>query len=118
MTALSLASYACRLQALGNRVSIEVSPERVGLEVNGVSAVFNTHCANAYDIAEVFAVGLYDVSEALSGLRGRDVVDVGANVGDTALYFVLNGARKVIALEPPAQCGQVRRGEREAERRH
>jgi len=100
-----LASYACRLQASGNRVSIDVSLERVGLEVNGVPAVFNTHCVNADDIAEVFAgAGFlesnYEVPEVLSGLRGREVVDVGASVGDTALYFVLNGARKVIAVEP------------------
>jgi len=100
VTALSLASYACRLQTLGNRVSIDMSLERVGLEVNGVSAVFDTHCVNAYDMAEVFAVGLYEVPEVLSGLRGRDVIDVGASAGDTALYFVLNGARKVIAVEP------------------
>jgi len=109
VTALSLASYACRLQTLGNKASIDVSPERVGLEVNGVSAVFTTHCANAYDIAEVFAVGLYEVPEVLSGLKGRDVIDVGASVGDTALYFVLNGARKVIAVEPlpkVARCAE------------
>jgi FkbM family methyltransferase len=109
VTALSLASYACRLHASGNRVSINVSPERVGLEVNGVPAVFNTHCANAYDIAEIFAVGGYEVSEVLFGLRGRDVIDVGASVGDTALYFVLNGARKVIAVEPlpkVAKCAE------------
>ncbi|MFP3287313.1 MAG: FkbM family methyltransferase [Acidilobus sp.] len=109
VTALSLASYACRLQASGYRVSIDVSPERVGLEVNGVPAVFNTHCANAYDIAEVFAVGGYEVPEVLSGLRGRDVIDVGANTGDTALYFLLNGARKVIAVEPlpnVARCAE------------
>jgi len=45
----------------------------------------------------------------LSSLRGRDVIDVGANVGDTALYFVLNGARKVIAVEPlpnVARCAE------------
>jgi FkbM family methyltransferase len=109
VTALSLASYACRLQASGNRASIDVSLERVGLEVNGVPAVFNAHCVNAYDIAEVFAVGGYEVPEALSGLRGRDVIDVGASVGDTALYFVLNGARKVIAVEPlpsVARCAE------------
>jgi hypothetical protein len=41
VTALSLASYACRLQASGNKVSIDVSPERVGLEVNGISVAFN-----------------------------------------------------------------------------
>jgi len=109
LTALSLASYTCRLQASGNRVSIDVSPERVGLEVNGVPAVFNAHCVNAYDIAEIFAVGGYEVPEAFSGLRGRDVIDVGANTGDTALYFVLNGARKVIAVEPlpnVAKCAE------------
>jgi len=41
VTALSLASYACRLQASGNRVSIDASPERVGLEVNGIPMAFN-----------------------------------------------------------------------------
>ena len=29
-----------------------------------------------------------------------DVVDVGMNIGDSAIYFTLNGARKVIGLEP------------------
>ena len=109
VTALSLASYACRLQASGNKVSIDVSPERVGLEVNGVPAIFDAHCVNPDDIVETFVGGEYEVPEALSGLKGRDVIDVGANVGDTALYFVLNGARKVIALEPlpnVARCAE------------
>jgi FkbM family methyltransferase len=104
-----LASYACRLQASGNKVSIDVSPERVGLEVNGVPAIFDAHCVNPDDIVETFVGGEYEVPEALSGLKGRDVIDVGANVGDTALYFVLNGARKVIALEPlpnVARCAE------------
>jgi predicted RNA methylase len=58
---------------------------------------------------EVFIKGDYEVPEVLSGLRDRDVIDVGASVGDTALYFVLNGARKVIALEPlpnVAKCAE------------
>jgi FkbM family methyltransferase len=109
VTALSLASYACRLQASGNRVSINVSPERVGLEVNGVSVAFNPSCVNIGSPIEIFAEGEHEVPEVLSGLRGRDVIDVGANVGDTALYFVLNGARKVIAVEPlpnVAKCAE------------
>jgi len=109
VTTLSLASYACRLQASGDKVSIDVSPERVGLEVNGVFAVFSTHCVNIDDILETFVGGMYGVPEALSGLRGRDVIDVGANTGDTALYFLLNGARKVIAVEPlpnVARCAE------------
>lgn len=28
------------------------------------------------------------------------VIDIGANIGDSSIYFVLNGAKKVIALEP------------------
>ncbi|MFP3320330.1 MAG: FkbM family methyltransferase [Acidilobus sp.] len=86
-----------------------MSPERVGLEVNGVSAVFDAHCVDVVTINETFAEGGYEVPEVLSGLRGRDVIDVGVNVGDTALYFVLNGARKVIAVEPlpnVARCAE------------
>ena len=58
---------------------------------------------------ETFVRGDYEVPEVLSGLRGRDVIDVGANVGDTALYFILNGARRVIAVEPlpnVARCAE------------
>jgi hypothetical protein len=109
VTALSLASYACRLQASGNRVSIDLSLERVGLEVNGVSVAFNPSCVNIGTPIEIFEEGEYEVPEVLSGLRGRDVIDVGANVDDTALYFVLNGARKVIAVEPlpkVARCAE------------
>ena len=77
-----------------------MSSERVGLEVNGVSVAFNHSCVNISTFIQTFEEGEYEVPEVLSGLRGREVVDVGANTGDTALYFVLNGARKVIAVEP------------------
>jgi FkbM family methyltransferase len=33
-------------------------------------------------------------------LKNRIVIDLGAFVGDSAIYFVLRGARRVIALEP------------------
>ncbi|NAZ31109.1 MAG: FkbM family methyltransferase [Acidilobus sp.] len=62
-----------------------------------------------FSLAETFVRGDYEVPEVLSGLKGRDVIDVGASVGDTALYFVLNGARKVIAVEPlpnVARCAE------------
>jgi len=44
--------------------------------------------------------GQYVVPEVLQSLRGRDVIDFGASVDDLAIYFVLHGARKVIALRP------------------
>ena len=31
---------------------------------------------------------------------GRDVVDIGTNVGDSSIYFALKGARKVVGVEP------------------
>ena len=33
-------------------------------------------------------------------IKGKDVVDVGANVGDTAIYFAIKGAKHVYAFEP------------------
>ena len=106
---LSLAFYACKVQNLGKKALVNVSPERLSLEVNGVSVAFNPNCLSADLPIAVFTNGEYEVPEVLSGLRGRDVIDVGANVGDTALYFVLNGARKVIAVEPlpnVAKCAE------------
>ena len=42
------------------------------------------------------------INEPFAGLEveGMDVVDVGACIGDTPIYFSLKGARRVIALEP------------------
>ena len=109
ITSLLLTSYACKQQSLGYKASVKVGPEKVSLEVNGVSVAFNPSCVNIGSLIEIFAEGEYEVPEVLSGLKGRDVVDVGANTGDTALYFVLNGARKVIAVEPlpnVAKCAE------------
>jgi FkbM family methyltransferase len=108
LTALLLAPYACKLQRLGKKVSINIIPEGASLEVNGISAAFSFHCVSGV-LADIFIKGEYEVPEVLSGLKGRDVIDVGASVGDTALYFVLNGARKVIAVEPlpnVARCAE------------
>lgn len=33
-------------------------------------------------------------------VRDKEVIDIGANIGDTSIYFALRGAKKVIALEP------------------
>jgi FkbM family methyltransferase len=42
-------------------------------------------------------------------VEGKDVVDIGASIGETAIYFCLKGARRVIALEPyPAAYERAR----------
>ncbi|MFP3287919.1 MAG: FkbM family methyltransferase [Acidilobus sp.] len=76
-----------------------MNTQRVTLRFNESSVTFRPLSVN-FSIVETFVEGVYDIPEVLSGLKGREVVDVGANVGDTALYFILHGARKVIAVEP------------------
>jgi len=41
---------------------------------------------------------------AFLDVTNRDVVDVGAYVGDSAVYFALRGARRIIAIEPPPEA--------------
>jgi len=53
------------------------------------------------DLIVLSIFGLYGESEySFIDVGDRDVVDVGAYVGDTAIYFALRGARRVIAIEP------------------
>lgn len=33
-------------------------------------------------------------------VKNKTVVDIGANIGDTAIFYALNGAKKVIGIEP------------------
>ena len=47
-------------------------------------------------ILEVFNYGEYDQFD----VRNKVVIDVGAYIGDSAIYFALKGAKKVIAIEP------------------
>jgi len=47
-------------------------------------------------IPEIFGLGVYDLLD----VRDRIVIDVGAFVGDSAVYFALKGAKRVIAVEP------------------
>lgn len=47
-----------------------------------------------YTAVEVFN-GDYDID-----VSGKEIVDVGASIGDSSIYFALKGARKVIAIEP------------------
>lgn len=57
-------------------------------------------------VHDIFVFEIYRPTNVL----GRAVVDVGANIGDTSIYFALSGASSVIALEPfPALAALARR---------
>ena len=45
------------------------------------------------------AVFFYEEYKFLN-VKDRDVIDIGMNIGDSALYFSINGAKRVIGLEP------------------
>ncbi|MEM3193096.1 MAG: FkbM family methyltransferase [Candidatus Parvarchaeota archaeon] len=51
---------------------------------------------NGGDLGETFFREEYNFLK----VEGENVVDIGANLGDTAIYFAIKGAKKVISLEP------------------
>jgi hypothetical protein len=53
-----------------------------------------------WSILEVFDYGEYS---ALN-VNGRVVVDVGAFIGDSSIYFALRGSKRVIAIEPDSRA--------------
>jgi FkbM family methyltransferase len=48
------------------------------------------------DIVHIFFQHVYGQLPVV----GRVVIDIGAQIGDSSIYFSINGARKVIAIEP------------------
>jgi FkbM family methyltransferase len=47
------------------------------------------------NLMEVFITAVYNID-----IKGKVVLDIGANVADTPIYFVGKGAKKVIGVEP------------------
>lgn len=87
-----------RLKRYTKRLKLEISfgAEHVQFSFNGRSLDFK-HAEEGFGtIAEVFFHGEYSALH----VAGKDVLDVGANVGDSPIYFALGGAKRVIALEP------------------
>lgn len=48
------------------------------------------------------SIGDVFVEEELNALdvKGREVIDIGANIGDSTVYFAIKGAERVISIEP------------------
>ncbi len=51
------------------------------------------------DNGEVIPIYFDDIYSNLP-VKGKTVIDVGANIGDSSIYFALLGAEKVISIEP------------------
>lgn len=78
-----------------HRVHFDIKNDSIDLIYNGQKLRFQNGLSNG-DIYDIFFRNQYvqfDVS-------GRIVFDVGANIGDSAVYFAVRNAKKVIAIEP------------------
>ena len=73
---------------------IEVSKNRCDFRYKGRPLKFSGPWP--YVLHEIFFLEPY----ARLGCKGKNVVDVGASIGDTAIYFALRGASHVYAYEP------------------
>ena len=63
---------------------------------NKLGTIKLLHGAQNGDPIGVFFDEVYKVLPA----KDQTILDVGANIGDSAIYFALKGARKIIAIEP------------------
>jgi FkbM family methyltransferase len=67
----------------------------VGVADNNVKVQLHGGVTNG-DAISIFRGDAYDHLP----VKGCTVIDIGANIGDSSIYFALRGADKVIALEP------------------
>jgi len=84
-----LRAYGCLVSVGDNEIELSFRGKRVRFQTESLEKSFDM-------LVEQF------VQEQYKWLRveGKQVLDVGANIGDSAIYFALNGASHVYALEP------------------
>ena len=81
-----------------------------GIEIKDKTVLFNYKGRNIslnFTTRDELIHTLHMVSEqfireqySMLDVKDHDVVDIGASIGDTAIYFALNGARHIYAFEP------------------
>ncbi len=83
------------LEDMGMKPEYDISTDTLAFEYKGMTIKLNGSAYNG-DIVGIFcneSYGFLDVD-------GKFVIDVGSNIADSAIYFALNGAKKVLAYEP------------------
>ena len=73
---------------------------RIGFTDKKRELIFHGGMNNG-DLANIFVKNDYDFLK----VEDKIIVDIGANIGDTAIYFAVKGAKKVIGLEPFHKTG-------------
>ena len=73
----------------------QINEDELQVSFNGSTVKFSDWRHNG-DIPRIFIKEDYKSIPA----KNSTVIDVGANIGDSSIYFALKGAKKVIAIEP------------------
>ncbi len=83
------------LASTGRKFQYEEKDDILSFNFNGTNLKFRGSFFNN-DLADTSGFEVY----AMLHFREKTVVDIGANIGDSSVYFMLNGAKRVVALEP------------------
>jgi len=70
--------------------------------ISNLKFFFNNEEQKSFTLELINDILIQEAYKSLD-VKGRDVVDVGAAIGDTSIYFALKGARRVYAYEPHPQ---------------
>lgn len=95
-----------QIERYGKTYSIEVLPDRDGgcVSIDGFARkklrFFYRSKREMDDTIRMLSNEFIRGESGWLNVKGKDVLDVGAYVADTAIYFVLQGARHVYAMEP------------------
>lgn len=78
-----------------------LSGKDFAVEFEGTTAVIDKHfrLADAVRNGGIYPIFIRDCYRDLT-VDGKIVIDIGANIADSCLYFVLRGAQKVVGFEP------------------
>ena len=92
--------FCCSLAILNDKnIKLDLKKDIVNLKsiLNSKNCKVTIHngLSNG-DIYHVFVKNEYNVLN----VKNKIVLDIGANIGDSSIYFSLNGAKNVIGLEP------------------
>lgn len=92
---LFLSIQVKELEARSMKPEYDNDADVLSFEYKGKLVRLNGTALNG-DIDGIFCDGNYGFLD----VDGKYVIDVGCNIGDSAMYFALNGAKKVLGYEP------------------
>ena len=74
----------------------DIKNDRLSLKYNNEQIIYFEDWRQNGDIIEIFCNDIYKSKY----IKDSIVLDIGANIADSSIYFSLNKAKKIIALEP------------------